>query len=716
MKKVLVKILVFCSAFTLTACDFLAFLTPNNSGNGGGGGDNPPAPSVTVSSVSITNNKVYCIGDSYSNDDNVITVNYSNGTSNEVPSSYIRTSKITDPLGQTFSKSSQFNRAGSYYLKCTVRVEGTNYNAETNFSVQSGFVTTGFTLESFELSSTPAFRSGEVVNDRLDNLNFLLHWNHGDEYYLYNKSTDTNGFTFSVNKQGDGLNEYIDEELEAGTSYSLIISYGAISYKYDFTISNNYYRLNSEDIKKTYSSLENNLAPQKGGCVSPSKGSVKMLIIPITLIGNYTDTWTTARLSEIDGYYFGMDTDKISLKKYYETASFGQMNVSGLVTEPYTETSTSLTSSAIQSDTSYAKLFQLIKNAVNYIKTNYPSINFDDYDLNDDGAIDNIHLITNFNTSSYKDGTGESPWSTPLWPHKFQTGETGTKASPVANVYSISAIDHVYDGITAIHEQGHIFGLDDYYDYGQTDVDYVGYADMQSYNIFDWNSYSKFSVGWISPYVVTGPTELTLQAASINGDCLVVPADPETFSNSAFDEYFLIELFSPYGNNIMNYPVNGAYQDNAWEYYSNRYGDLGSYGVRLYHVNAQLYKYTGGSFVPYDDDEIPNSYLYQATDNNIYDYSGRANVFDDYADFKHLAVIQRGGVDTFGSTDSKARHFLSKNDLFRQGDVFTFDAYKQFLTKTNAIPTTMNNGEIFPYKITFTEMSATQVTVKVELA
>ena len=708
MKKVLAKILVFCSAFVLTACDFLAFLKPNDPGNGGGGGGvNPPTPAPTVSSVSISNDNPYIIGDSYSDDDNTVTVNYSDGTTDTVPASYIRTSKVTDPFGQTFSKSSSFNRAGSYHLECRVRLDGTNYSAETDFSVLSGFTSTDFTLQSFELSSTPAFHSGEVVNDSLNNLEFLLHWNRGDEYYIYNKSTDTHGFTFSVKKQGDGLNEYIDEELETGASYSLIISYGSLTYTHNFTISNNYYRLNSEDIINVCTDFDDSIAP--------SKGNVKMLVIPITISGSYTDTWTTSRLNEIDGYYFGTDSNKMSLKSYYETASFGQMNVSGSVVAPYVETSSSLTSQAIQSDNTMAKLFQLIANAVNYVKTSHPEINLDDYDLNDDGAIDNIHMITNFNTNSYREGTGESPWNTPLWPHKYSTGNIGTKASPNANVYSISAIDHVYDCVTAVHEQGHIFGLDDYYDYAQSGIDYVGFADMQSGNMFDWNSYSKFSCGWVSPYVVTGPTEITLQAASINGDCLVVPANPSTFNNSAFDEYFLIELFSPYGNNAVNYPNDGVYQGSVWSYYSNHY-DLGAYGVRLYHVNAQYYRYTSSGFIEVNNHITSSGYYYRATDNNAYDYSGRYDVFDDYADFKHLAIIQRGGTDTFGSTSSTARHYLTKADLFRQGDVFTFDAYKQFLTKTNTVPTTMNNGETFPYKITFTEMSATEVTVKVELA
>ena len=282
-------------------------------------------------------------------------------------------------------------------------------------------------------------------------------------------------------------------------------------------------------------------------------------------------------------------------------------------------------------------------------------------------------------------------------------------------VYSISAINHVYDCVTAIHEQGHIFGLDDYYDYSDSGVDYIGYADMQSYNMFDWNSFSKFSVGWISPYVVTGPTELTIQAASINGDCIVVPANPDTFNNSAFDEYFLIELFSPYGNNVVNYPKNGTYQGSTWDYYCNNFEDLGDYGVRMYHVNAQTYRWTGSGFVEFNQ-HVTNQYVYIPTDNDGYNYSGRSSYFTDWANYKELAIIQQGGVDTFGSTSSSARHFLSEDDLFHQGDVFTFNAYKQFLTKNNTVPSTMNNGETFPYKITFTAMSATQTTVKIELA
>ena len=131
--------------------------------------------------------------------------------------------------------------------------------------------------------------------------------------------------------------------------------------------------------------------------------------------------------------------------------------------------------------------------------------------------------------------------------------------------------------------------------------------------------------------------------------------------------------------------------------------------------NWDVKAWTGSGFVEFNQ-HVTNQYVYIPTDNDGYNYSGRSSYFTDWANYKELAIIQQGGVDTFGSTSSSARHFLSEDDLFHQGDVFTFNAYKQFLTKNNTVPSTMNNGETFPYKITFTAMSATQTTVKIELA
>ena len=94
----------------------------------------------------------------------------------------------------------------------------------------------------------------------------------------------------------------------------------------------------------------------------------------------------------------------------------------------------------------------------------------------------------------------------------------------------------------------------------------------------------------------------------------------------------MIELFAPYGNNAVNYPVNGSYQGSAWEYYSNHY-DLGDYGVRMYHVNDQMYRYTGSGFVEFNDN-ASNYYVYRPTDNDALDYDGRSSYFENWANYK----------------------------------------------------------------------------------
>ena len=438
MKKTLAKFLVVLSTFTLTACDLLSFGRFSNSESDSSTSSTTSSTTSSSSSsssvteknvdyVSVVDNNTYKLGDKYSTSNIVVTVFYDDESSDIISSSKARFMSIKNPLGNEFSRLSRFERAGEYTVTYRTTLNAEQYFSDVKFTIASGFETAGATLTSIEYETQPNFRKGEVAKDKLHDVKLLLHWNIGNEYYSYDIDTDTSGISFSLKKDGDLTNDYLEEVLVEGESYSLTLSYEGISVLYNFTILGNYYRLDSSDII--------NIQTDKDRSVSPSKGNVKMLVIPIKLSGDYIDNWTTNRLSQIDGYYFGTDSSKMSLKQYYETASFGQMNVSGTVTAPYEETSSTLTSNLIENDNSYQKLFTLISNAVEYVRNNCPEINLDDYDLDDNGTIDNIHLITNFNTNTYSSQTGLEVWSTPLWPHKYSTGNySGTKANPVANV------------------------------------------------------------------------------------------------------------------------------------------------------------------------------------------------------------------------------------------------------------------------------------------
>ena len=128
------------------------------------------------------------------------------------------------------------------------------------------------------------------------------------------------------------------------------------------------------------------------------------------------------------------------------------------------------------------------------------------------------------------DGSGAS---TVQWAFTFWDYEAATDASysaPVGYAYSWASYEFLYEGYgrssvdahTFVHETGHLLGLNDYYDTsGSTSP--TGYVDMMDANIIDHCAYTKFSLGWISPYVVTGEGSITIGNLAEAGDAVLIP-------------------------------------------------------------------------------------------------------------------------------------------------------------------------------------------------
>ena len=492
---------------------------------------------------------------------------------------------------------------------------------------------------------------------------------------------------FNLHKE-DETENLIDKPLASKQKYVLDATFEGFTATTTFTADEKFTLLKHEDLEMTNRDLSSSYAP--------ATGDVKMLVIPVALDGDWLDVWESDYIETMSDLYFG-DEDPLSLRNYYKDASFDAMNISGLVSDVYSYTDH--TSNEIQGNGGYEYLTDMMNKALAWVKDNHPEINWREFDLNKNKAIDNIHFVTNFNPGAYQSQTGKSVWATTLWPHMSEVDNTdGTLDSPTFRVYSCGVLDHLISpegnsAITPIHEQGHIFGLPDYYDYGGK-VDYIGSLDMQSGNVLDWNSYSKLTTGWVDSYVVKDECTVTITPASKQGKCIIIPADYDTFNNSAFDEYFLIELFANYGNN-KKFPS-----------YSNYIGT----GIRLYHVDARLVDYNG------KETDNPR-YGFQIIDNNNYDYSfayyGGDSRFKKYCDKKLLTLIQKEGNDTFGNTNDRARHYLNHEDLFVAGDTFTFKKYNSFLSKQGKERLTMDNGEEFPYKIEFVEVNNEYATMKI---
>ena len=102
--------------------------------------------------------------------------------------------------------------------------------------------------------------------------------------------------------------------------------------------------------------------------------------------------------------------------------------------------------------------------------------------------------------------------------------------------------------------------------------------------------------------------------------------------------------------------------------------------------------------------------------NNSYDYTATGTGCPaEWGDFKQLTLIQAGGVDTFGSDPTNPTgKYLTLDDMFYTGDSFDFNFAKKFLSKSHRDDiATMDNGESFPYTITFESVDKNNARIRI---
>lgn len=592
--------------------------------------------------------------------------------------------------------------AGTTEVSLRYKIGIQEYTDNINYIVKS-HSQENIRIDDFDLDFEIGYIPGETLFETNPNLEFRANYSINGEEKIEYFTPDSPYIEYTFTKKGSSKNE-IDNPLEAGETY--LFSYNLKSLEprkttMEFTLSKNlgYYKLE-----------ESALVYQDFATVAPKTGITNLLVVPINFNTNSEDisliTWDDQNLDKVNKYFFGKreDTPKSwnSLKTYFETTSLNEIEIQGYVAEPYTPTASRFTCENVISGGIY-RLQQLFVEAVKYTVENNPRIDWTEFDLNRDGYIDNLHFISNATEATTRIENDSKTMT--LWPHKStiviaQSGISSEK--PGAKVYEQTSLGHFDDAITIIHEQGHVFGIEDYYDYTYSGADYVGNLDMQSHNVFDWNAFSKFSVGWAKPYVVDGSaysTTIRLKSSALTNECIVVPANHSTYNNSAFDEYFLIELFT-----------NDANNEYHWGKFFSKDGDA---GIKIYHVDARLNSYYYGEGDIADVKAKPiDTYLTGANNSyNCFDYGGGATK-EEWGDFKLLALIQKGGVDTFGKPDNSSKN-LKFDDLFLTGDKFIFHKYAHFLSKTGREITRMDNGENFPYEISFQSVEKDEAIVTI---
>lgn len=320
---------------------------------------------------------------------------------------------------------------------------------------------------------------------------------------------------------------------------------------------------------------------QIGWSTLESVGNQKMLIVPVQLKGE--TAWTSNMLTNINTVFFGdaSDTNWNSVKSFFFESSYGKLNLSGEVTDPFVSRESAITLTRYGEEGADVIIDEWYSSASSTLLKNY--------DQDKDGFVDCAVFIysnkygSNYNTDAYN----QTFWA---WCYFHST--TGNASKPTINNFMWASYHHLFDGYvdnynkgkydahTYIHETGHLLGLDDYYCYDEySPWDCAGELEMQSYNVGDHNIYSKMALGWVDPiYVNTSTSQtVTIETSASAPQAILIN---DTWNGSTFDEYLLLEYYTPKGLN----EVDSLHQ------YSSREKMYDYSGIRLYHIDARLAK------------------------------------------------------------------------------------------------------------------------------
>lgn len=449
-------------------------------------------------------------------------------------------------------------------------------------------------------------------------------------------------------------------------------------------------QLEKQDINYTYKDYENHNVYNVDS--APTIGTTKLLVIPIwfTNSSSYIPESQKSKVkADIEKAYFGtnQDTGWRSVKTYYEEESHGALKIEGVVSDWY---NISYSSSMYYKGTKDTK--ELMVNAVKWYKGNHDNAPLTDFDRDNNGYLDGVMLIyaaPDYSTfpktqwdsmdnmwaycywaqeESYKNVNNPGPnqyfWAS----YDFMYGKNSGVGSHFSGDTSIASIDtHTY-----IHEMGHIFGLEDYYDYsGQCNP--AGSFSMQDLNIGGHDPYSVMAFGWAKPYVPTESCTIKIKDFQSSGDLVLLT---NSFKNSPFDEYLLLELYSPTGLN--EFDVKNSYQG--------RYPTGPNYyGIRLWHVDGRLLYVREGdkSFsASRITNVIENDKTYAHLCSNTYydkDHEEYCSPLGkSYSDFNIVQLIRNNIL-----ADYEEEKDLQLKDLFYEGDSFSMTRFsQQFVNKS----------------------------------
>lgn len=573
--------------------------------------------------------------------------------------------------------------------------------------------------------------------------------------YLSGEEQTFDVLTSTSLKLGNESFKLTDPLIYSGT-YTFLAKKGKLSYTTEVqvvanktekaTAGNGYTQVSDTDAEK-YSLHNLPMAGSLGEHKMPSRGTVKLLVIPISFSGGLT--YTANELDTIDKGYFGEanETGWQSLKSFYESSSYGKLHITGKVSSVYVHPKTETEVQSEYASKNTTALAAIVNAAVEYTFSNDSTLNRTDYDLDGDGYLDGVELIY----KSSKTRTSADASSAVWWNYTtIASKNESNKTSPNAYRYFWSSITQLMNGYytpnidahTLIHETGHMLGLADYYDYQYRSYP-TGGADMMELNIGDHNAYSKYLLGWVAPKVVDGTKddfEITLSSFEESGDCIILrDTKTDPWNGTPYDEYLIMSYHTPTG---LNEKDSAGYKEWTSMKYFGTGGTYNYRGLQVFHVDERLascvgsvaadssgerfrklvYSYTDdvlGTFKLNSNNEVISDYGRQISSNTLeYSQAIVDQEIESNSSFKEVAIIPANGDSTMfnnskvmnGCINLGSKEVLHGLQEFEAKDNgFSFAKASGCFTNENIA---FNDGSKLEYNFYVSAQSENDITVR----
>ncbi|MFA6370783.1 MAG: hypothetical protein WCX47_04095 [Bacilli bacterium] len=415
--------------------------------------------------------------------------------------------------------------------------------------------------------------------------------------------------------------------------------------------------------------------------------------------------------SEIEKTFFGVGGEDLpweSLSSFYQKSSYGQLTITGEVTDWW---NTGYTVAELSAKGGGTATKILVSEALAWYKGIHGEASTQRFDKDGDGYVDAIYFVYSVPIGGDPENEVDDDM---FWAFVYWTSDSPRVESPNGHNYMWASWEFMYemgrylpngtyldwtnteiasglakvDAHTFIHESGHLLGLEDYYTYDNTDTtdgltgtDYgaLGGLDMMDYNIGDHNAWSKWILGWATPYWVKDSATITLKPFATSGESIML-AGPE-YAYEHLSEYIMLEYVTPEG--VAEYDGEKKFSGAYPLFYNEP-------GLQVIHVDARLAKYVYRSdtyqFSKYATiSTAPNwgtSYTGLA-------HSNTASRNDAKANYKLVSLIESSGVNSLaeeidvefsnGTESSGYYNRASNESLFHVGDSFGINTYQDYM-------------------------------------